>query len=197
MLIGAAVVRRRPKSTPRRAINLALTPHLAAWEGCRSTARDADGTSVAAVGRDKLGTEGILKRASKVMGGEARAGRLILGAKASCSSSDRKSESGDLLRRGRRLLTFLLHATGKDGFGESPASWRELPGLVATSSTDAPASAAPRRAGDGHDARELTAMPEPLPAAERPGPLAPSPAARGGGPAEPEVGGRKDRSPIP
>ena len=58
MLIGAQAFQETPKSHAP-AIILALTPHLAAWGKLQiDNALDAAGTSVAAVGLDKLGQGG-------------------------------------------------------------------------------------------------------------------------------------------
>src|SRR5438045_5038416 len=80
MLIGAQSFQETPKSHAP-AIILALTPHLAAWGKLQiDGALHAAGTTVAAVGFDKLGNEGILYKGLEVMGGGSILGGLILGA---------------------------------------------------------------------------------------------------------------------
>ena len=80
MLIGAQSFQETPKSHAP-AIILALAPHLAAWGKLQiDGALHAAGTSVAAVGFDKLGNEGILYQGLQVMGDGSILGGLMLGA---------------------------------------------------------------------------------------------------------------------
>ena len=80
MLIGAQAFQTTPHSHAP-AIVLALTPHLAAWaKTLMDGALGAAGTSAAAIGFDKLGTQGVLYRGLEVMGGGAILSGLVLGA---------------------------------------------------------------------------------------------------------------------
>src|SRR4029453_2772765 len=80
MLIGAQSFQETPKSHAP-AIILALVPHLAAWGKLQiDGALHAAGTSVSAVGFDKLGNEGILYPGLGGMGGGSILGGLMLGA---------------------------------------------------------------------------------------------------------------------
>ncbi len=80
MLIGAQAFQESPKSHAP-AVVLALTPHLAAWGKLMiDNALGAAGTSVAAVGVDKLAQVGVLYQGLAIMGGGAILGGLVLGA---------------------------------------------------------------------------------------------------------------------
>ncbi|RJF88403.1 regulator [Oleomonas cavernae] len=80
MLIGAQAFQETPKSHAP-AVVLALTPHLAAWGKLQiDSALGAAGTTAAAVGFDKLGTNGVLYHGLEVLGGGAILGGLVLGA---------------------------------------------------------------------------------------------------------------------
>ena len=82
MLIGAQAFQESPKSHAP-AVVLALTPHLAAWGKLMiDNSLGAAGTSVAAVGLDKLAQVGVLYQGLAVMGGGAILGGLVLGAMA-------------------------------------------------------------------------------------------------------------------
>ena len=71
MLIGAQAFQETPKSHAP-AIVLALVPHVAAWGKLQiDNALAAAGTSVAAVGVEKLGQSGILYEGLSVLGGGA------------------------------------------------------------------------------------------------------------------------------
>ena len=78
MLIGAQAFQETPKSHAP-AIVLALVPHVAAWGKLQiDNALAAAGTSVAAVGVEKLGQSGILYEGLSVLGGGAILSSLIL-----------------------------------------------------------------------------------------------------------------------
>ena len=80
MLIGAQAFQTTP-STHAPAIKLALTPHLAAWaKTLIDGALGAAGTTVTAVGLDKLAMQGVLYHGLEVLGGGAILGGLVLGA---------------------------------------------------------------------------------------------------------------------
>ena len=80
MLIGAQSFQETPKSHAP-AIILALIPHLAAWGKLQiDGALHAAGTSVAAVGLDKLGQVGVLYQGLEVLAGGAILAGMILGA---------------------------------------------------------------------------------------------------------------------
>lgn len=80
MLIGAQAFQESPKSHAP-AVVLALTPHLAAWGKLMiDNSLGAAGTSVAAVGIDKLAQVGVLYQGLAIMGGGAILGGLVLGA---------------------------------------------------------------------------------------------------------------------
>ena len=71
MLIGDQAFQETPKSHAP-AIVLALVPHVAAWGKLQiDNALSAAGTSVAAVGVEKLGRSGILYEGLSVVGGGA------------------------------------------------------------------------------------------------------------------------------
>jgi len=80
MLIGAQAFQTTPKSHAP-AIALALTPHAAAWaKTMLDGALGAAGTSAAAVGIDKLATQGVLYEGLAVMGEGAILSGLVLAA---------------------------------------------------------------------------------------------------------------------
>lgn len=80
MLIGAQAFQETPK-VHAPAVVLALTPHLAAWgKMLIDNSLGAAGTSVAAVGLDKLGQVGVLYHGLEVMGGGSILSGVILGA---------------------------------------------------------------------------------------------------------------------
>lgn len=80
MLIGAQAFQTTPQSHAP-AIVLALTPHLAAWAKVQiDGALGAAGTNAAAVGFDKLATNGVLYQGLATMGGGAILSGLVLGA---------------------------------------------------------------------------------------------------------------------
>ena len=67
---------------------LALTPHLAAWGKMQiDSALGAAGTNAAAVGFDKLATQGVLYHGLEVLGGGAILTGLVLARSASSSST--------------------------------------------------------------------------------------------------------------
>jgi AGZA family xanthine/uracil permease-like MFS transporter len=80
MLIGAQAFQTTPKSHAP-AIALALTPHAAAWaKTMLDGALGAAGTNAAAVGIDKLATQGVLYEGLAVMGEGAILSGLVLAA---------------------------------------------------------------------------------------------------------------------
>ncbi len=120
MLIGAQSFQETPKSHAP-AIILALIPHLAAWGKLQiDGALHAAGTSVAAVGFDKLGNEGILYQGLQVMGDGSILGGLMLGA-IGVFVIDRNFMKASIFSVVSAVLTFFGFMHGeKIGFGESP-----------------------------------------------------------------------------
>jgi AGZA family xanthine/uracil permease-like MFS transporter len=120
MLIGAQSFQETPKSHAP-AIILALAPHLAAWGKLQiDGALHAAGTSVAAVGFDKLGNEGILYQGLQVMGDGSILGGLMLGA-IGVFVIDRNFTKASIFSLVAAGLTFFGFMHGeKIGFGESP-----------------------------------------------------------------------------
>jgi AGZA family xanthine/uracil permease-like MFS transporter len=169
MLIGAQSFQETPKSHAP-AIILALTPHLAAWGKLQiDGALHAAGTSVAAVGFDKLGNEGILYKGLEVMGGGSILGGLILGA-IGVFVIDRNFTKAAIFSLAGAVLTFLGFMHGeKIGFGESPIMALAYLGvatvLYACARSGAVATA-PTPVVDDSDEVQLHGAAEPLPAAE-------------------------------
>jgi AGZA family xanthine/uracil permease-like MFS transporter len=165
MLIGAQSFQETPKSHAP-AIILALAPHLAAWGKLQiDGALHAAGTSVAAVGFDKLGNEGILYQGLQVMGDGSILGGLMLGA-IGVFVIDRNFTKASIFSLVSAGLTFFGFMHGeKIGFGESPIMALSYLGVAtvlfgcARFGAVAPAPA-PEVEIDLHGA------PEPLPAAE-------------------------------
>src|SRR6476619_385823 len=120
MLIGAQSFQETPKSHAP-AIILALVPHLAAWGKLQiDGALHAAGTSVAAVGFDKLGNEGILYQGLQVMGDGSILGGLMLGA-IGVFVIDRNFTKASIFSVVAAGMTFFGFMHGeKIGFGESP-----------------------------------------------------------------------------
>jgi AGZA family xanthine/uracil permease-like MFS transporter len=120
MLIGAQSFQETPKSHAP-AIILALAPHLAAWGKLQiDGALHAAGTSVAAIGLDKLGNEGILYQGLQVMGDGSILGGLMLGA-IGVFVIDRNFTKAAVFSVVSAGLTFFGFMHGeKIGFGESP-----------------------------------------------------------------------------
>ncbi len=105
MLIGAQAFQTTP-SSHAPAIVLALTPHLAAW--CKTLmdgALGAAGTNAAAVGFDKLISQGVLYQGLQVMGGGSILTGLILAAVGSLVI-DRKFQSAAAFALAGAVLTF-------------------------------------------------------------------------------------------
>ena len=105
MLIGAQAFQTTPTSHAP-AIVLALTPHLAAW--CKTLmdgALGAAGTNAAAVGFDKLISQGVLYQGLQVMGGGSILTGLILAAIGSLVI-DRKFQSAAAFALAGAVLTF-------------------------------------------------------------------------------------------
>ena len=128
MLIGAQSFQETPKSHAP-AIILALVPHLAAWGKLQiDGALHAAGTSVAAVGFDKLGNEGILYQGLQVMGDGSILGGLMLGA-IGVFVIDRnftKASIFSLAAAGTDLLR--LHARREDRLRRIAGHGAQLPG---------------------------------------------------------------------
>jgi adenine/guanine/hypoxanthine permease len=105
MLIGAQAFQTTPTSHAP-AIVLALTPHLAAW--CKTLmdgALGAAGTSAAAVGFDKLISQGVLYQGLQVMGGGSILTGLVLAAIGSLVI-DRKFQAAAAFALAGAVLTF-------------------------------------------------------------------------------------------
>jgi adenine/guanine/hypoxanthine permease len=105
MLIGAQAFQTTPTSHAP-AIVLALTPHLAAW--CKTLmdgALGAAGTNAAAVGFDKLISQGVLYQGLQVMGGGSILTGLILAAVGSLVI-DRKFQAAAAFALAGAVLTF-------------------------------------------------------------------------------------------
>jgi adenine/guanine/hypoxanthine permease len=105
MLIGAQAFQTTP-SSHAPAIVLALTPHLAAW--CKTLmdgALGAAGTNAAAVGFDKLISQGVLYQGLQVMGGGSILTGLVLAAVASLVI-DRKFQAASAFALAGAVLTF-------------------------------------------------------------------------------------------
>jgi AGZA family xanthine/uracil permease-like MFS transporter len=84
MLIGAQAFQETPKSHAP-AVILSLVPQVAAWGKLQiDSALGAAGTSVAAVGLDKLGQVGVLYHGLEVLGSGAILVSLILAAVCAC-----------------------------------------------------------------------------------------------------------------
>jgi adenine/guanine/hypoxanthine permease len=120
MLIGAQAFQESPKRHSP-AIILALIPHVAHWGKIQiDNSLGAAGTSVAAVGVDKLGQSGILYHGLEVIGGGSILGSVIL-----CSTAvfiiDRKFMNAAAVSVVGAVLTFfgLIHGEAI-GIGESP-----------------------------------------------------------------------------
>ena len=127
MLIGAQAFQETPKSHAP-AIILALTPHLAAWGKLQiDDALHAAGTSVAAVGFDKLGNEGILYQGLEVLGGGSILGGLMLGAIGVFVIDRKFVEGGAVLRRGRGADVLRLHARREDRLRRIAGHGAQLP----------------------------------------------------------------------
>jgi adenine/guanine/hypoxanthine permease len=105
MLIGAQAFQTTP-SSHAPAIVLALTPHLAAW--CKTLmdgALGAAGTNAAAVGFDKLISQGVLYQGLQVMGGGSILTGLVLAAVGSLVI-DRKFQAASAFALAGAVLTF-------------------------------------------------------------------------------------------
>jgi AGZA family xanthine/uracil permease-like MFS transporter len=105
MLIGAQAFQTTPTSHAP-AIVLALTPHLAAW--CKTLmdgALGAAGTNAAAVGFDKLISQGVLYQGLQVMGGGSILTGLVLAAVGSLVI-DRKFQAASAFALAGAVLTF-------------------------------------------------------------------------------------------
>jgi AGZA family xanthine/uracil permease-like MFS transporter len=105
MLIGAQAFQTTPTSHAP-AIVLALTPHLAAW--CKTLmdgALGAAGTNAAAVGFDKLISQGVLYQGLQVMGGGSILTGLVLAAIGSLVI-DRKFMAASAFALAGAVLTF-------------------------------------------------------------------------------------------
>ena len=179
MLIGAQSFQETPKSHAP-AIILALAPHLAAWGKLQiDGALHAAGTSVAAVGFDKLGNEGILYQGLQVMGDGSILGGLMLGA-IGVFVIDRnftKASIFALASGGADVLR--LHARREDRLRRDRRSWRSATSASPPSSSAAPASAPSPRRRCPRSTSTSTAPPSRCP--PRSDPHSPLPAERGEG----------------
>src|SRR5438477_1232939 len=163
MLIGSQAFQETPRSHAP-AIVLSLVPHLAAWGKLQiDGALHAAGTSVATVGLDKLGNEGILYKGLEVMGGGSILGGLILGA-IGVFVIDRNFVKASIFSLAGAVLTFFGFMHGeKIGFGESPVMALSYVGVATILYACARAGAVvPVPAPAFH----VHGSPEPLPAAE-------------------------------
>ena len=120
MLIGAQAFQESPKSHAP-AVVLALTPHLAAWGKLMiDNSLGAAGTSVAAVGLDKLAQVGVLYQGLAIMGGGAILGGLVLGAMAAFVIDGAFRKAAGFALAGA-VLTFFGFMHGEAiGFGQTP-----------------------------------------------------------------------------
>ena len=120
MLIGAQAFQESPKNHAP-AVVLALTPHLAAWGKLMiDNSLGAAGTSVAAVGLDKLAQVGVLYQGLAVMGGGAILGGLVLGAMAAFVIDGAFRKAAGFALAGA-VLTFFGFMHGEAiGFGQTP-----------------------------------------------------------------------------
>jgi AGZA family xanthine/uracil permease-like MFS transporter len=120
MLIGAQAFQESPKNHAP-AVVLALTPHLAAWGKLMiDNALGAAGTSVAAVGVDKLAQVGVLYQGLAVMGGGAILGGLVLGAMAAFVIDGAFRKAAGFALAGAALTFFGFMHGEAIGFGQTP-----------------------------------------------------------------------------
>ena len=121
MLIGAQAFQETPKSHAP-AIVLALVPHIAAWGKLQiDNALSAAGTSVAAVGVEKLGQSGILYEDLSVPGGGAILSSLIL-ASVAVFVIERQFLRAAAFALAGAVLTFFGFMHGEQiGLAQSPA----------------------------------------------------------------------------
>lgn len=120
MLIGAQAFQETPKSHAP-AIILALMPHLAAWGKLMiDNSLGAAGTSVAAVGLDKLGNMGVLYHGLEVLGGGSILSGVILAAIAVFIIDRQFVKAAGFALTGGALTFFGLMHGEKIGIGESP-----------------------------------------------------------------------------
>ncbi len=117
MLIGAQAFQTTPtKHAP--AIVLALTPHLAAW--CKTLmdgALGAAGTNAAAVGFDKLGTNGVLYQGLETLGNGSIVVGLVLGAIGVCIIDCEYTKASAFALAGAVLTYFGFMHGGAVGVG--------------------------------------------------------------------------------
>ncbi len=120
MLIGSQAFQETPR-THAPAIILALTPHMAEWgKTMIDGALGAAGTSAAAVGFDKLATQGVIYHGLEVLGGGSILGGLMLGA-IGVFVIERQFIKGAFFAVGAAVLTFFgfMHSV-VIGIGQSP-----------------------------------------------------------------------------
>jgi AGZA family xanthine/uracil permease-like MFS transporter len=121
MLIGAQAFQTTPPNHAP-AIVLALTPHLAGW--CKTLmdgALHAAGTNAAAIGLDKLASQGVLYRGLEVMGGGAILSGLVLGA-VGIFIIDRKFVAAAAFALAGAILTFFGFMHGESvGIAVTPS----------------------------------------------------------------------------
>ncbi|MGH8630137.1 MAG: hypothetical protein ACREU7_05150, partial [Burkholderiales bacterium] len=120
MLIGAQAFQETPKSHAP-AVILSLVPHVAAWGKLQiDNALAAAGTSVAAVGVEKLGQVGILYHGLETLGGGAILSSLVLGSMAVFLVERQYAKAAAFALVGA-VMTFLGFMHGEQiGFGQSP-----------------------------------------------------------------------------
>jgi adenine/guanine/hypoxanthine permease len=133
MLIGAQAFQETPKRHAP-AIILALIPHVAAWGKLQiDSALGAAGTSVSAVGLDKLGQTGVLYHGLEIIGGGAVLGGVVLAA-IGVFVIDRKLLNAAAFALAGAVLTFfgLMHGEAI-GVAQSPvvaASYLAASGIL-------------------------------------------------------------------
>src|SRR5579862_22149 len=121
MLIGSQAFQETPKRHAP-AIILALVPQIAAWgKGQIDGALGAAGTSVSAVGLDKLAQVGVLYKGLEVLGGGATLAGIILGA-ITVFIIDREFNKSAAFAAAGAVLSFFGFIHGEAiGIGRSPA----------------------------------------------------------------------------
>jgi AGZA family xanthine/uracil permease-like MFS transporter len=120
MLIGSQAFQETPgRHAP--AVVLAMIPQLAAWgKNLIDGALGAAGTNAAAVGFDKLGTNGVLYKGLETLGGGATLAGIVLGA-VTVFIIERKLDKAGWFALAGAVFTFFGLIHGEDlGIGQSP-----------------------------------------------------------------------------